>query len=147
MVARQRRVKWRSPRPPEAGPPSAEKLFMFTVYILESTQFGKLYTGLTDDLTNRLKKHNAGGVRSTKAYKPYKIIHTEHFTNKTEARRRELFLKSGQGRKWIKENRASWRDGRVVDGGRLESDYTLTGIGGSNPPPSVVKLGGSPDAH
>lgn len=30
------------------------------------------------------------------------------------------------------------RDGRVVDSGRLESDYTLTGIGGSNPPPSVL---------
>ena len=65
--------------PPEAGPPSAEKLFMFTVYILESTQFGKLYTGLTDDLTNRLKKHNAGGVRSTKAYKPYKLVYGSMF--------------------------------------------------------------------
>jgi putative endonuclease len=110
---------------------------MYHIYILESIEFGKLYTGYTNDLESRIKKHNSGNVRSTKAYKPYKIIYVENCHNKTIARKRELFLKSGQGRKWIKENKEKWRDGRVVDSGRLESDYTLTGIGGSNPPPSV----------
>jgi putative endonuclease len=84
---------------------------MFKVYIIQSIKFGKLYTGFTDDLESRLKKHNSGNVRSTKAYKPYKIIYTEDYVDKTSARKRELFLKSGQGRKWIKERIDCWRDG------------------------------------
>ena len=117
--------------------PEAEKRVMYHVYIIESIEYKKFYTGFTDDLQSRLRKHNSGSVRSTKAYKPYKIIYTERFEDKSSARKRELFLKSGQGRKWIKENVENWRDGRVVEGGRLESDYTLAGIGGSNPPPSA----------
>ena len=86
---------------------------MYHVYILESIKYNKLYTGFSDDLESRLKKHNSGSVRSTKAYKPYKIIYTECHQDKTSARKRELFLKSGQGRKWIKENIDKWRGGRA----------------------------------
>lgn len=82
---------------------------MYYIYILESINFGKLYTGYTEDLASRLKKHNSGNVRSTKAFKPYRILYTENFDDKTPARKRELFLKSGQGRKWIKENVGKWR--------------------------------------
>ena len=109
---------------------------MYYLYIIESIVHKKLYTGFTDNLQSRLSKHNSGSVRSTKSFKPYKIIYTECFADKTSARKRELFLKSGQGRKWIKENINKWRSGRVVEGGRLESVYTGNGIGGSNPPSS-----------
>lgn len=34
-------------------------------------------------------------------------------------------------------NASAWRDGRVAEGGRLESVYGRNVIGGSNPPPSV----------
>ena len=111
---------------------------MYHLYIIKSVNIGRLYVGYTEDLTDRLRKHNAGSVKSTKAYKPYKIIYTESFPDKTSARKRELFLKSGQGRKWIKENIDKWRDGRVVEGGRLESVYGSNVIGGSNPPPSEL---------
>jgi len=77
---------------------------MYIVYVLRSVSFDRLYVGYTDDVETRLKKHNSGSVRSTKAYRPYTIIYTEEYQNKTEARKRELFLKTGQGRKWIKEN-------------------------------------------
>ncbi len=110
---------------------------MYYIYIIESVSHKRLYVGFTDNLQIRLSKHNSGSVRSTKAYKPYKIIYTEHFEDKTSARKREIFLKSGQGRKWIKQNVDSWRSGRVAEGGRLESVYTSNGIGGSNPPSSV----------
>ncbi|MFH2033783.1 MAG: GIY-YIG nuclease family protein [Candidatus Margulisiibacteriota bacterium] len=76
---------------------------MFFVYILKSLGHDRLYTGFTDDLDARLKKHNSGSVRSTKAYKPYEIIYSERYDDKTSARKRELFLKSGQGRKWVRE--------------------------------------------
>ena len=65
--------------PAEGGSASGGKAEMYYLYILESINFGKLYTGYTYDLKARLRKHNSGSVRSTKAYKPYRIIYTESF--------------------------------------------------------------------
>jgi len=50
-----------------------------------------------------MKAHNAGKVRSTKAYRPWKVVYAEQYDLYSEARKRELFLKSGAGRKWLKE--------------------------------------------
>ena len=63
---------------------------------------GKHYIGYTEDLEIRLLSHNLGKVRSTKAHKPYKVIYKEEYIDKTEARKREIFLKSGQGREQLK---------------------------------------------
>ena len=122
--------------PAGGGSASGGKAFMYIIYILEGINSGRLYTGYTENLDARLQNHNSGKVKSTKAYRPYRIIHTESYSDKTSARKRELFLKSGQGRKWIKGHIDKWRSGRVVEGGRLESVYTSNGIGGSNPPSS-----------
>lgn len=51
------------------------------------------YIGITDNIEKRLDKHDTGGVRSTKFYRPWKLIHAEIFVNKTLARKREIFLK------------------------------------------------------
>ncbi|MFA6193563.1 MAG: GIY-YIG nuclease family protein [Parcubacteria group bacterium] len=68
---------------------------MYKVYILESLQNSKKrYIGHTQDLVNRIKRHNKGLVRSTKAYIPWKTIHTEIFDTKNEAYKRELQIKS-----------------------------------------------------
>ena len=75
---------------------------MYTVYVIKSLLNGKLYTGFTEDISSRLKAHNAGKVRATKTFKPYELIYREEFVDKKQARRRELFLKSGQGRKQLK---------------------------------------------
>ena len=91
---------------PEAGPPSAEKLSksMSTVYVLTNKD-NKIYIGSShfDDPGVRLLAHNSGKTRSTKNGRPWKILFFEKFENYTLARKRELFLKSGQGRKYIKE--------------------------------------------
>jgi putative endonuclease len=75
----------------------------FFVYILESESTGKHYIGCTHDLANRLAEHNRGIVHSTKAYRPYKIFYTEEYTSKTEALKRERFLKSPGGWKVLHE--------------------------------------------
>ncbi|MEK7624586.1 MAG: GIY-YIG nuclease family protein [Patescibacteria group bacterium] len=75
---------------------------MYYVYILQSKKTGKIYKGCTKDLKNRLKEHNSGHTQSTKADIPWKLIYCEIFTNKTDARREELFLKTGKGRERIK---------------------------------------------
>jgi len=77
---------------------------MAFVYILHSTDYNRYYIGSTREIVNRLKAHNSGKVRSTKAYRPWELIYTEKFDIYSDARKREIFLKSGAGRKWLKDN-------------------------------------------
>jgi putative endonuclease len=79
----------------------AEKAIMYYVYILKSLKAGKLYIGSSEDLKNRLAKHNAGHVRSTKAYLPWQVVYYEAHLNKTLARQAEIFYKTGQGRRQV----------------------------------------------
>ena len=75
---------------------------MYYVYLLKSDLTNKLYKGSCEDLRKRLENHNNGKVKSTKAYKPWKLIYYEAFENKKDASREEKFLKSGKGRERIK---------------------------------------------
>ncbi len=67
---------------------------MWTVYILYSKKDSRLYVGCTKSLEKRLKAHNSGTIISTKNRKPLILIHEEKFESKTEAFKRERFLKS-----------------------------------------------------
>ena len=75
---------------------------MYYVYILKSEKTGKMYVGSSEDLRKRISEHNMGKVISTKPFRPWKIIYYEAFTSKNDARREELFLKTGKGRERIK---------------------------------------------
>ncbi|MBD3637774.1 MAG: GIY-YIG nuclease family protein [Crocinitomicaceae bacterium] len=75
---------------------------MYTVYALKSLVDGRIYVGFTQNLDNRIKEHNAGKTRSTKGYRPWKIIYTELYTSRTQARDREKYLKSGAGKEFLK---------------------------------------------
>jgi putative endonuclease len=80
----------------------------FHVYVLRSLKNGKRYVGSTSKaVIERLAEHNSGNSGTnkwTKVNRPFELIHVEDFSSRTEARKRELFLKSGQGRKWLDEN-------------------------------------------
>ena len=86
----------------KAQPKSWALYFMFTVYVLKSLIKNFHYVGFTDNLERRFTQHNLGYERSTKAYKPFKLIYTEVVATREEAREREKFLKSGKGREFIK---------------------------------------------
>jgi len=76
---------------------------MFTVYVLYSEKYNKIYIGYTSNLDDRFKSHNKLGTKGwTIKYRPWKIIHTEEFKTKKDAITREKQLKSGQGRQWIR---------------------------------------------
>jgi len=75
---------------------------MYYVYILYSPSHRKIYKGSTNNIKKRLGEHNAGKVLSTKAFTPWKLVYLETFISKSDARREELFLKSGKGRERIK---------------------------------------------
>lgn len=77
---------------------------MSYVYVLKSLRNGKRYTGSTDLLPmERLKEHNYGASQFTKRNRPFVLIYHENHPSKTEARKRENFLKSGVGRKYLDE--------------------------------------------
>jgi len=73
-------------------------------YILLSLKNGKYYYGSTQDLEERIKKHNGGKVKSTKPFRPWKIHYFEKFGTSSEAFKREMFFKSVEGYIWLKEN-------------------------------------------
>jgi putative endonuclease len=75
----------------------------YFVYILYSPKFVKTYVGQSDNLAERLIKHNSGKVKSTKPYLPWVLIHSESFTSRAEAMKREAWFKSRAGRKKIAE--------------------------------------------
>ncbi len=66
---------------------------MYYVYLLKSIKFKRIYIGFSKDLKKRLKTHNSGKVKSTKAYVPWKLTYYEAYRNEKDARRRELNLK------------------------------------------------------
>lgn len=83
---------------------------MFYVYLIKSKKVHNwVYVGSTNNLEKRLYVHNSGKVRSTKYYRPFKLIYYEAFSSEKDARGRErnLKLKSNaynQLRKRIKDS-------------------------------------------
>ena len=76
---------------------------MYYAYVLKSELHGTRYVGSTDNVSRRLGEHNAGRCRYTSGRRPWKLISQEDFKTRAEAMKREVFLKSGQGRKWLDE--------------------------------------------
>ena len=66
---------------------------MFFVYILKSIKFKKLYIGVANNLSERLKKHNKGLVKATQPYRPFKYVYFEGYLSRREAYQREKNLK------------------------------------------------------
>lgn len=75
---------------------------MFYVYILH-TNNNQLYTGFTQDIKRRMEDHKSGKVESTKHKLPVKLIHYEAYLKKSDAMRREKFLKKSEGKKYLKQ--------------------------------------------
>jgi len=71
-------------------------------YVLKSEKTGQSYTGATNNLENRLLEHNSGKVFSTKNKGPFELIYFEACLNKNDAFRREKYLKTGMGKRYIK---------------------------------------------
>ena len=75
-------------------------MFYYT-YILLSKKDNELYVGYTDNIKRRILEHNKGYVDSTKNRRPLEIICFEGYKNKLVAMKREKYLKTGWGRKYL----------------------------------------------
>jgi len=75
---------------------------MHYVYVLKSQRNGKRYVGMTSKHPlERMREHNAGSSTWSSHNSPFELVYTEAFTDRAEARKRELFLKSGVGREQL----------------------------------------------
>lgn len=74
----------------------------FYVYVLKSTKRNEFYIGSTRNLVRRVKEHTLGLNKSTKAYKPWKLIYYEACLNQQDAKRREYYLNTNKGGRLLK---------------------------------------------
>lgn len=73
---------------------------MYTVYVLKDVS-GKLYKGFTNNLERRLAEHRRGKTKTTARMENVRIVYSEEYADFKEARKRELYLKSAAGRRFL----------------------------------------------
>lgn len=74
---------------------------MFTVYVLKDNS-EKIYKGMTNNLSRRLAEHRSGHTNTTSRMKNLRLVYKEEYVTFEEARKRELYLKSSAGRRFLK---------------------------------------------
>lgn len=75
--------------------------FYYT-YLLQSITTNKWYTGYTKDLRNRFSQHQNNKSTYTKGRGPFRLIYYEACMNEFDAKAREKYLKSGMGRRYLR---------------------------------------------
>jgi len=79
----------------------------YSLYILESEQNGRYYVGISSDPKRRLRHHNTTSSGFTARYRPWRLVFTEAFATKGQARKAEQLIKGWKSRKMT---------GYVIDG-------------------------------
>ena len=74
---------------------------MYFVYILQSERTGRFYIGQTQDIEDRVRRHNAGTQAGTKGHLPWRLMRAERFKTREQAYAREREIKAKKNRKWI----------------------------------------------
>lgn len=74
----------------------------YYVYLLKSLKNDKWYTGCTKDLRKRFNEHKNDQSTYTKGRGPFKLIYYEACRDKNDAYTREAYLKTGMGRRYLK---------------------------------------------
>jgi putative endonuclease len=87
------------------GKPLTKKMPRFTyVYVLQSESNPEhFYTGRTDDLRDRLTRHNNGKVPHTAKWRPWRIKTYIALSDSERAAELEHYLKSASGRAFLKK--------------------------------------------
>ena len=84
---------------------------MYYTYVLKSIKDNKFYIGFTKDLKLRFEQHDKGQVESTKNRRPLVLIYYEACLDKSDANKREKYLKSYHGKMFLKGRLKSYLTG------------------------------------
>ena len=82
-------------------PSNTTSSMFFYIYVLESLKDGDYYTGYTENLKRRIEEHNKGLSFATKFRLPFSLIYFEGCLDQDDAKRREQYLKTTQGRRFL----------------------------------------------
>jgi len=75
---------------------------MYYIYILKLNN-SKLYTGYSNNIKRRMQEHQEGKVTTTSKFLPIKLIHYEAYVLQSDALRRKKFLKTSDGKHFLKQ--------------------------------------------
>jgi len=75
---------------------------MYYVYILKGSRTGRMYSGFSSNLRNRIAKHKSGGVHTTKRMGKIELIFYEAYKSEKDARRREKYFKTTKGKRSLR---------------------------------------------
>jgi putative endonuclease len=89
-------------------PPNNKSSLNVFVYILESKTDHSFYIGQTNDLDKRLEFHNHGLSKYTSRKRPWIVVYFEKYKTRTEAIKRERFLKQQRNRSFYKSLIENW---------------------------------------
>jgi len=81
---------------------------MYFTYALLSIQDRNFYVGHTTNLEKRLAEHNNGKVESTRRRRPFQIIYYEACQDQQDALKRERYLKTTWGKRYLKNRVANF---------------------------------------
>ena len=84
---------------------------MYYTYVLQSDRDNAFYIGFTKDLKLRFEQHNKGEVDSTKNRRPLKLIYYESCLNQADATKREKYLKTYNGKRFLHKRLKSYLTG------------------------------------
>jgi len=76
---------------------------MSYTYLLYSEKDGRWSTGTPRDLRTRVKAHANGRVWSTRSRRPWQRIYDEACRRHEDAMRRERYLKTGRGKRYLRQ--------------------------------------------
>ena len=83
----------------------------YYVYVLRLEKDFLFYTGYSADLEKRVQVHNAGQVESTANRRPLRLIYWEGCLNQQDATRREKYLKTTWGKRYLKSRLKNYLTG------------------------------------
>ena len=75
----------------------------FVVYIIYSPTLNQYYVGHTENITDRLYRHNNSGSKTTKKANDWVLKYTETFSTRSDAAKREQEIKNKKSRKYIED--------------------------------------------
>lgn len=84
---------------------AADILYNSTVYYVYYLRMsnGQIYTGSTSDLKRRVQQHSCGSVQTTSRYLPVTLLGYEAYGKKSDAQRRERFMKTTEGKRLFRQ--------------------------------------------
>ena len=110
----------------------------FYVYIIQSLQDGSYYIGSTNNLDDRIERHNQGRSKYTTSKRPWKLKHIEEFPDRSSATKREKITKDQKSKEFLKSLvRTSRR--RMREGREFPAQKRDLGTSSSSSPPVISR--------